>query len=99
MRVRPGSHPLHLLEVEALALAAPHGGLHLDRSDRRGDATVLRIVRGGLDVLQREGRLSARQGYQVQTAERLRAIALVVEQVALRLNQDAPMVSGEQSHG
>jgi hypothetical protein len=98
-RAGPGGDPFHSLEIEALAGAAADGSFDLDGADGSRHAAQLCVGGGALAVLEGEGGASGGEGDQVESAEGLGAVAGVVEQVALRLDEHAAVVSGEQADG
>ena len=96
---REGGDPVHLRLVEGLAVSSADRGLdrdhrHLSRHTPAGGAAD-----DLLHLLEREGRPARRQRHQGDRAQGLDAVARVVEQVALGLDDGSPRPAGERAHG
>ena len=69
-----------------------------DHRDARHDARALRLIEHVLHIVGRERRAAGRERHQRQVAERLRAVAFVLIEVALFLDDHAARPAGERAH-
>ena len=95
----PLRNALHFGEVEGLSSFAADGSFDLDGADGDRDAAGSATIGFALEVLDREGGFGGRERHKIEAAEGLAAIAAIVEQVALMLNDHAAPVAGEKADG
>ena len=84
-----GDDFLELGGIEPLALLAPDRRLDRDRRDARDDASALGLIQHALQVVGRERGASRRQRHQRQVAQRLRAVAFILIEMAFFLDDHA----------
>ena len=89
MLPRKGGNPLHLGEVEDLALEPAHRGFYRDHAYRGRDAGVRKAGDLGLDLGEGEGRALWSQGNEGQPAQLLRAVTGVVIDMAFALHENS----------
>ena len=89
---------VELRRVEMLALLPAHRRLDRDHRHARDDARALRLIEHVLDLVGGEGGAARRQRHERQVAERLRAVAFVLVEVALLLDDDAARPAGQRAH-
>lgn len=82
-------------ETESGAVHPAHRRFDRNRADRDRDACVGRRGRLGCDLFQRKGGAAGGQRHQVETAQLLRAVALVAIEVTFTLNQYAAAGAGQ----
>ena len=84
--------------IEALALLPAHRRLDRDHRHARDDARAFGLIEHVLDVVGGERRAARRQRHQRQVAQRLRAVAFVLIEVALLLHDHAARPAGQRPH-
>ena len=97
MLPRKGRDPLHLGEVEDLALEPSHRGFYRDRTDRGRDAGFRKAGDLGLDLGEGKGRALRSERDQGQTAQLLRAVTGIVVDMAFALHEHAAAARREKT--
>jgi hypothetical protein len=87
-----------LLRVKRLPRHPPHRRFDRDRADRNGDAHPRCAGGSSLDFRQADRRTAGRERHKREAAQRLRAITLVVPQMAFCLNQHASSGACQEPH-
>src|SRR5437868_12365522 len=89
----------HLAEIERLAGHAAHRRLDRDHADRHRDASLRRAHDLRHRLLERKGCAAGRERHQVEAAQLLRAVALIVEEMAFALYHHAPAIPRQEPQG
>ena len=96
---RETGDPTHLGKVERLAGHAAHRRLDRDRADRDRDPRLGGPGDLGGRLVEREAGATRRERHEVEPAQLLCAVALVVVEVALVLHQHAPAGACQKPQG
>jgi hypothetical protein len=94
----PLRNALYFSDIKVFPIPPADGGFNLDRSYRHGYATGAATTGFSLEVVDGEGSFAGCERDKIEAAKGLAAIAAVVEQVALLLNQHAAHVAREQAY-
>ncbi len=97
MLPRKGGDPLHLGEVEDLALEPAHRGFYRDRADRGRHASFRKAGDLVLDLGEGKGRALRSERDQGQTAQLLRAVTGIVVDVAFALHEHTAAARREKT--
>ena len=95
----PLGNALHLPEIEGFSGFAADGCFDLNGADRDRYPAGSAAVGFALEIVDGEGGLTGRERDKMEAAKCLAAIAAVVEQVALLLNQYAALLASEKADG
>src|SRR3954452_13589354 len=96
---RPRGDPSYFFEVETLSGLPAHRRFNLHRAYGERDTSSLRFLRRLLGFVHRERGLTRGKRNQIQSAQRLCAIAAILVEVALCLNQYATLVLRKKTNG